>query len=157
MFVTKTDRNSVSPGCHRHIIDRQYIMAPYMSFYGFKKKSNFHAKPIRVRLRFYRKSPICGKNRPKLYISWSWLPYYRSAIHNGPVYEFLWILKHSNFRAKSIRVSLWFYRKSPICGKNRPKLHISWLWLPYYRSAIHNGPVYEFLWILKNQIFAQNP
>jgi hypothetical protein len=35
LFAVKTDRNSIFPGCNRHIIDGQYIMAPYMSFYGF--------------------------------------------------------------------------------------------------------------------------
>jgi hypothetical protein len=41
-----------------------------------------------------------------------------SLIHDGPVYEFLHVLKKSNFHSKSIGVSLQFYQKSPVCGKN---------------------------------------
>jgi hypothetical protein len=96
------------------------------------------------------KSPVWGKNRLKLCISWLWPPYCGSLIHNSPVYEFLLVLKKNlNFRSKSTGVSLRFYIKITNLGKNRPKLHIFLLWLPYCGSLIHNSPVYEFLWILK--------
>jgi hypothetical protein len=42
-----------------------------MSFYGFLKKLKFQSKSIGATLRFYQKSPVWGKNRPKLHISWS--------------------------------------------------------------------------------------
>jgi hypothetical protein len=61
-FGVKTDRNSIFLGRDRHILDRLYITVPYMSFYGFFKKSNFRSKFIGVSLRFYRISQVWGKN-----------------------------------------------------------------------------------------------
>jgi hypothetical protein len=46
-----------------------------------------------------------------------------------------------------------FTKRSPVWGKNRLKLHISLPWPPYCGSLIHNSPVYEFLWVLKNLNF----
>jgi hypothetical protein len=50
----------------------------------------------------------------------------------------------SNFRSKSVCVSLQFYRKSSVCSKNWPKLRVSWVWPPYSGSVIHNSLVFEF-------------
>jgi hypothetical protein len=41
LFAVKTGRNSVFFCCDTHILNRLYIMVPYMSFYGFKKNQNF--------------------------------------------------------------------------------------------------------------------
>jgi hypothetical protein len=35
LFVVKTDRNYIFHGRDSHITDQQFIMVPYMSFYGF--------------------------------------------------------------------------------------------------------------------------
>jgi hypothetical protein len=83
-----------------HIVDRLYIMVPYMSFYGFWKNSNFRSNSIVVSLLFYRNSPVWGKNWPQLIISWSSRPYYGSVIHNCHVYEFLWVSKILKFLLK---------------------------------------------------------
>jgi hypothetical protein len=184
-----------------HIADRWYITVPNMSFYGFSKISNFSSKSIGVSIRFYRKWLVWDKNGPKLCISRSWPLYCESFIHNGLIYDFLWVLKklnfrsksidvslrftknrqfwakteqnsvflghdthiadklyitvsymifygfskNSNFRSKSIGVSLRFYKKSTVLDKNWSKLRISWLWPSYCVSVIQNGPVYELL------------
>jgi hypothetical protein len=38
-FTVKTDRNSVFLGREAYILNRLYIMVPYMSFYRFQKKN----------------------------------------------------------------------------------------------------------------------
>jgi hypothetical protein len=55
------------------------------------EKIQFFAQNLR--LQFYHKKSVWGKNRPKLRISLSCPPYYDSFIHNSLVYEFLWVLK----------------------------------------------------------------
>jgi hypothetical protein len=92
-FATKTNWNSIFLHPDPHILDRLYIMVPYMSSYGFWKISKFPSKSIGVSLRFYQKSPICNKNRQKLCISWSLPSYCGSVIYNGLVYELLQVLK----------------------------------------------------------------
>jgi hypothetical protein len=50
-------------------------------------------------------------------------------------------------------VSLRFYRKLPVWGKNWSKLHIFSAWSPYCESVVYNGPVFQFLRVLKNFTF----
>jgi hypothetical protein len=87
-----------------------------MSLYGFLKISIFSSKSIDVSLQFYRKSSTYGKNWPKLHISWSWPQCSRLVIHNGLIYEFLWVFQNFKFLLKIHRckpsvllkiVSLW--------------------------------------------------
>jgi hypothetical protein len=125
-----------------------------MIFYGFSKKSNFRSKYIGVSLRFYKKSPVLDKNWPKLCIYWLWHPYCGSVIQNGPIYEFLYVLKKLKFSLKIHKCWPTIYRKSTVWGKNRPKLCIFWSWNPYYGSVVHNDPVYEFLRVLKKYKFS---
>jgi hypothetical protein len=117
-FMEKTDRNSIFLYHDPHIPHRLYIRFLYTSFYKFLKFSNFRSKFIGVSLRFYRKSQVWRKNWPKLHISWSWPPYFGSVIHNGPAMSFYRFWRNSYFCSKSIGVSLRFYRKSPVWGKN---------------------------------------
>ena len=156
-FGAKTDRNSVFHSRGPHIADWLSLAVSYKNFYGFWKISHFRSKSIGVSLLIYQKLPACGKDWPKLHISWSWPTYCDSVIHNGPVYEILWILKSSHFRSISIGVSLRFYRKLPVWGKNWPKLRISWslhpiLWIGY--------PSWSRIWIFTGfeefHIFARN-
>jgi hypothetical protein len=51
-FTSNTDRNSVFSSRGPHFLYRLYIMVPYISFYGFKKKSNLRSKSISVSVRF---------------------------------------------------------------------------------------------------------
>jgi hypothetical protein len=44
-------------------VDWLYIMASYIHFYGFKKKSNFCSKSIVASLRFYTNSPLWGQKQ----------------------------------------------------------------------------------------------
>jgi hypothetical protein len=152
-FEAKTDRNSVFLGHDTHIVNRLSITVPYFIFHGFWKISHFCSKSVGVSLRVYRKLPVWGKNWPNLRISWSWPPYYKLVIYNGPVIHFYGFWKISHFCQKSMGVGLRVYRKLPVWGKNWPKLHISWSWPPYYKSVIYNGPVIHFLWVLKNFTF----
>jgi hypothetical protein len=96
-FGAKTDRNSVFLGHDTHIVNRLSITVPYFIFYGFWKISHFCSKSMGVSLRVYRKLPVWGKNWPNLRISWSWPPYYKLVIYNGPVIHFLWVLKSFPF------------------------------------------------------------
>jgi hypothetical protein len=52
-FEVKTDHNSLFLGRHAHIMDRLYIIVMYMSFYGYRKYSNFCSKYVGVILWFY--------------------------------------------------------------------------------------------------------
>jgi hypothetical protein len=96
-FGAKTDRNSVFLSRDPYIANRLSITVPYFNFYGFWKKSHFCSKSMSVSLRFYWKLPVWGKNWPKLRISWSWPPYCESVIYNGPVFQFLRVLKNFTF------------------------------------------------------------
>jgi hypothetical protein len=96
-FGAKTDRNSVFLGRDTRIANRLSITVPYFNFYGFQKISHFCSKSMGVIVRFYRKLPVCGKNWQKHRISWSWPPYCESVIYNGPVSQFLWVLKKFTF------------------------------------------------------------
>jgi hypothetical protein len=122
---------------------------PLYEFLWVSKNWNILSKYISVSLRFHQNHQFGGKNIPKLHISWSWSPYSELVIHSSPVYENFYVLKKWNFSSKSTDVILQLYRKSPVWGKNRSKLRISWSWPAYYVSVIHNGPIFDFLWILK--------
>jgi hypothetical protein len=144
-FWAKTEQNSVFLGRDTHIVDRLYITVSYIIFYVIWKNSNFCSKSMSVSLRFYQKSPVCGKNWRKLCISRSWPTYCGSVIHNGPVYEFLWVLKKLNFRSKSIGVSLLFYQKLLVRGKNWQKLCISSSW-PHIADHLYiTVPIWIFV------------
>jgi hypothetical protein len=99
-FGAKPDRNSVFLGRDPRTANWVSIMVPYFNFYGFWKISNFCSKSIGVSPRFLRKLPVWGKNWPKLRISWSWPPYCKLVIYNGPVFQFLWVLKKFTFLLK---------------------------------------------------------
>jgi hypothetical protein len=51
--------------------------------------------------------------------------------------------------AQNSKVCLRFYRKTSACGKKWLKLHISWLWGPYFGPFIYSGPIHKFLWVFK--------
>jgi hypothetical protein len=51
-FVAKSDRNSVFLSRDLRFPDQLYIMATYMSFYGFSNFSNFCSKSVGVSIRF---------------------------------------------------------------------------------------------------------
>jgi hypothetical protein len=143
-FGAKTDRNSVFLGRGLRIANRLSITVPYFNFYGFWKISHFYSKSIGVSIRFYQKLLVWGKNWSKLRIPLSWPPYCVSVIYNGPVFQFLRVLKKFTFLLE-IHGCLRFYRKLPVWGKNWSKLRISWSWPPYCKLVIYNGPVYEFI------------
>jgi hypothetical protein len=144
----KIDRNSVFLGRNPYIADRLCITVSYMSFNRFWKNSNFHSKSVVVRLRFYRKSPAWGKNWSKHSLSWSWPPYCQSVIHNGLIYEFLQILKKLKF---FLKIRSWlaygFTENRQFGTKTDQNSLFPVRGCPYCRSVIHNGPVYEFLWV----------
>jgi hypothetical protein len=148
--AVKTGRNSVIHNCDPRIPDLFYIMVLHMGFYGFSKISDFRSKFVGVSLRFYRKFPVCGKiDRNSVFLGLDHhIPdrLYKMA----PYSSFHWFWKISNFRSKSIGVSLGFPHKSQVCGKNWLKLYISWSWPPYSGSVIHNGPLSEFLLVFEN-------
>jgi hypothetical protein len=70
-----------------------------------------------------------------------------------PYFNFYVFWKISHFCSKSMGISLRFYQKLPVWGKDWSKLRISWSWHPYCESVIYNGPVFQFLWDLKNSTF----
>jgi hypothetical protein len=152
-FGANTDRNSVFLGRDPRIANWLSITVPYFNFYGFWKISHFCSKSKGVSLRFLWKLPVWGKNWSKLRISGSWPPYCELVIYNGPVFQFLWVLKNFTFFSKSKGASLRFCRKLLVWGKNWPKLRISWSWPPYCELVIYNGPIFQFLWVLKNFTF----
>jgi hypothetical protein len=146
-FGAKTDRNTVFLGRDPRTANRLSITVPYLNFYGFWKISQF-----------------CSKSKPKV------LPKIASLgqklietlyflgrdprIVNRlsitvPYFNFYGFWKNSHFCSKSKGVSLRFYRKLPVWGKNWSKLHISGSWPLYCESVIYNGPVFQFLWVLK--------
>jgi hypothetical protein len=125
-FGAKTDRNSVFPGRDPRIVNRLPITIPYFIFYGFWKISHFCSKSMGVSLRFYRKLPVWGKNWSKLHISSAWSPYCESVIYNGPVFQFLRVLKKftflleiqgCQFAAKTDRNSVFLGRDTHIVNR----------------------------------------
>jgi hypothetical protein len=111
-FWAKTDRNSIFLGREPRIAKLLSITVPYLNFYGFWKISHFRTKSIGVSLRFYRKSQVWGKNWLKLHISWSRSLYCETVIYNGPVFEFLWVLKNFTF---SLEIHRWAYGFTENC------------------------------------------
>jgi hypothetical protein len=99
-FAAKTDRNSVFLGREAHIPNWLYIMVLYNFFYRLSNIWNFDLKSNGVSIWFYSKTIVCGKNWPKLHISWPWSSYSRMGIHNGPIYKFLWVFKKFKFWVK---------------------------------------------------------
>jgi len=85
---------------------------------GFEKFNIFARNPKVLAYGFTENCQFGGKNRSKLCISWSRPPYCKSVIYNGPIFQFLRVYKISHFCSKSKGVSLWFYGKLPVCGKN---------------------------------------
>jgi hypothetical protein len=145
-FPAKIHQNSIFHSPDPHISDRIYLMVMYMSFYGFSKKIKISLiNSIGVTLQFYQKSSVCGKtDRNSIFDGCD--PHIRDCLYLMAAYmSFYWFLKNSKFPSTSIGVSLRFYQKSPVCGKNWLKLHILCSWPPYSWSAILNGLVYEFL------------
>jgi hypothetical protein len=131
-------------------VDRLYITVPYMNFYGFWKTQIFNQNPYVLAYGF---SENCLFGALNLLISWSWPPYAGSVIHNCHINELLRVLKNSNFCSKSIGVSLRFYRKSPVWGKNWPKLSISWSW-PHITDHLYITVSYmSFYGFWKNSCF----
>jgi hypothetical protein len=118
-----------------------FAQNPKVLAYGFSENCQFRAKTD-------RNSVFLGCD-PRIANTLSiMVPYFN-------FYEF-WKISH--FCSKSKAVSLQFYRKLSVWGKNRSKLHISVSWPPYYESVIHNGTVFQFLRVLKKfNIFARNP
>jgi intracellular septation protein A len=148
-FGAKTDRNSIFLVHDPRIVNRLSITVSYFNFYGFWKISHFCLKSMGVSLRFDRKLPVRGKNWSKLRISWSWPRIANWLSITVPYFNFQGFWKFSHFCSKSIGVSLRFDQKLPVRGKNWSKLRISWSWPPYCESVIYNGPVFQFLLVLK--------
>jgi hypothetical protein len=95
--------------------------------YGFTKNSQFSTKTDRNSV-FLGRDPRIA-NRLSITV---------------PYFNFYGFWKFSHFCSKSNGVSLWFYRKFLVRGKNWSKLHISWLWPPYCESVIYKIPYFNF-------------
>jgi hypothetical protein len=96
-FGAKSDQNSIFLIHDPRIANLLSIADPYFNFHRFWKFSHFCSKSMGVSLRFHQNLPAWGKNWLKLCISWSWPPYCKSVIYNGPVFQFLWVLKIFTF------------------------------------------------------------
>jgi hypothetical protein len=137
-FAAKTDKNLVFLGCGPNIPHLLYIMVPYMSFRGFSIYSNFRSKSIGA-YGFTINRHFATKNDQN-FIFLSHDPHIRDRLYiMVPYMSFYRFSKFSKFHSNSIDVSLQFYRKSLVCGKNWSKLSISWSWPPYSPSVIHNN------------------
>ena len=129
-FVAKADRNSVFPGRDPRNANWLYITVPHFNFYRFLKISHFCSKCKGVSLRFLWKLPVWGKNWPKLRISGSWPPYCESVIQNGPVFQFLRVLKNFTFLLEIQRCKPMVLLKIASLGQKLSKLRISRSWPP---------------------------
>jgi hypothetical protein len=134
-FGAKTERNSVFLGRDTRIANRLSITVLYFNFHGFWKFSHFCSKSMGVRIRFYRKLPVWGKNGPKLYISCSWPPYYESVIYNGPVFQFLRVLKIFTFLLEIQKCWPTVLPKITSSGQNRTKTPYFLVMTPVLRIA----------------------
>jgi hypothetical protein len=112
-----------------HIIPRN----PKVLAYGFTENCQFGAKTDRNSVFLCRDTRIV--NQLSITV---------------PYFNFYGFWKISHFSSKSKGVSLRFYRKLPVWGKNWSKLRISVSWHPYCESVIYNGLVFQFFWVLKN-------
>jgi hypothetical protein len=148
-FGGKTDRNSIFLGHDPRIANRLSIMVPYFNFYGFWKFSHFCSKSKCVSLRFYRNCQFGAKtNRNSVFLGRDPRIANRLSI-TVPYFNFYGFWKFSHFCSKSMGVSLRFDQKLPVRGKNWSKLRIYFSWPPYCESVIYNGPVFQFLLVLK--------
>jgi hypothetical protein len=119
-------------------------------FFWFWKFSIFCSKSIGVCLRFFRKSQVWGKNWTKLCISCSWPPYSRSIVHNGLVYEFLQLLKISNFCSKFIGVSKRFVPKITYLQQKEDQNTVFLGCDPHILDQLYKTVSYLcFLWVFK--------
>jgi hypothetical protein len=148
-FGGKTDRNSIFLSRDPRIANRLSIMVPYFNFYGFWKFSHFCSKSKGVSLRFYRNCQFGAKtNRNSVFLGRD--PRIANRLSITVLYfNFYGFWNFLHFCSKSKGVSLRFDQKLPVRGKNWSKLRISWSWPPYYESVIYNGPVFQFLLVLK--------
>jgi hypothetical protein len=117
-FAVKTDRNFIFL-CHKiQILDRLHIMVWYICFYGFQKNSNFSSKFKGLAINLSKKHRFAAKTDwnsvfygrkaqilDRLHIMVSFIGFYRFS-------------KFSNFGSKCKWVSLQFYRKTPVYGRN---------------------------------------
>jgi hypothetical protein len=153
-FRAKTDRNSVFLARDHRIANRLSIAVPYMNLYVFKKIHIFNQNPRVLAYGFTENCQFGAKiDRNSVFLGRdpriaNWLSIM------VPYFYFYGFWKISNFCSKSMGFSVRFYRKLPVPGKNWPKLRISWSWPPYSESVIYSGPVFEFLWVLKNFTFS---
>jgi hypothetical protein len=101
-FAAKTVQNSVFLSRDPHILDRLYVMVPYMSFYEFSKILNFRSKSKGVSLRFERISLVCIKtDRNSIFLSRD--PHILDRLYIVvPYMSFYMFSKSSNFRSKCI-------------------------------------------------------
>jgi hypothetical protein len=92
-----------------------------------------------------------GENVPKIRLSSLWSSYSYSIRHYSDVHNFFGVLKKCQLSAPNSKgVSFWFYRKSFIHGRSRPKIYI--LVMLDSDSALVRcyGVVPSFLGVLKN-------
>jgi hypothetical protein len=132
-FGAKTDRNSVFLAQDPLIVNRLSVMVPYFNFYGFWKTSHFCSKSKGVSLRFYQKLPVWGKTWPKLRISWSWPPYCELVTYNGPVFQFLRVLKNFTFLLKMQRCQPTVLPKIASLGQKLTETPYFWVVTPVLR------------------------
>jgi hypothetical protein len=122
---------------------------PVFQFSRVLKIFTFLLEIQRCYRRFSWKFPVRGKNWSKLRIYFSWPRIANRLSITVPYFNLQGFWKFSHFCSKSMGVSLRFDQKLPVRGKNWSKLHISRSWPPYCESVIYNGPVFQFLRVLK--------
>jgi hypothetical protein len=148
-FGAKTDRNSVFLGRDPRMKNRLSITVPYFNFCGFWKFSQFCLKSNGVSLRFTKNWQFGAKtDRNSVFICRDPRIANRLSI-TVPYFNFHGFWNFSHFCSKSMGVSLRFHQKFTVQGKNWPKLRISLSWPPNCESVIYNGPVFQFLRVLK--------
>jgi hypothetical protein len=156
-FWTKTDQNFVFLGCDPHIADQLYKTAPYMSFYRFWKNSNFRSKSISVRLRF-TENHLFGAKIDQNSVFLGYDPHIVDRLYIMiPYMSFYEFWKNSNFRSKSVAVSIWFYQKSLVWGQKLTEalyflVLTPILWIGYTKRS----RICVFM-DLKKYFFVQNP
>jgi hypothetical protein len=141
-FGAKTDRNSVFLGRDRRITNRLSIMVPYFNFYGFWKIHISARNPKVLAYGFTKNCHFGGKtDQNSVFLCRDPRIVNRLSI-KVPYFNFYGFWKISHFCSKSKGVSLQFYRKLSVWGKNWSKRCISVSWPPYCESVIYNGPVF---------------
>jgi hypothetical protein len=146
--MIKTDRNSVFLDHVSYIPDRLYIMVLYINFYEFYFL-NFSSKSKVVRVRFYRKTQICGKNAwNSVFIDCE--AHILNRLYIVVISISFYVFKKNQILAQNSEVLPFDFTESHLFALKTDKICILTPWGSYYVSVRYFSVAHKVLGVLKN-------